>query len=316
MHKLTSAPPLKRGDRHLCSRHPLLLLLPQGSTCFLKQGGGLNVFGLQRLHLAQCLRNPQHLMLPVESSQEFTIFTLKNDQIPLVRHFVERKNTTKWNKFSASHKKKWHPNQPTIQKPTHLSNPHPQQHPQRSISPTCPWSALSSARAASTSERCRRTSASAAALASLNFAATWAFATCRSRGKLFLNRLKSIQKNKFVCLCWFMIILIWLCLFRVITPMLFSSWIDLRDDRIEDSKRWWWVFEGFLAHNVCSGLCIWGCEYFDWALLRDRESTCQVVICSLWALQDDSSLLSQQIPPWFYQGWNTFSSNLQFDRIW
>lgn len=86
MHKLTSAPPLKRGDRHLCSRHPLLLLLPQGSTCFLKQGGGLNVFGLQRLHLAQCLRNPQHLMLPVESS--LAIFTLKNDQIPLAGHFV------------------------------------------------------------------------------------------------------------------------------------------------------------------------------------------------------------------------------------
>lgn len=150
MHKLTSAPPLKRGDRHLCSRHPLLLLLPQGSTCFLKQGGGLNVFGLQRLHLAQCLRNPQHLMLPVESSQEFTIFTLKNDQIPLAGHFFGRKSTTKWNKFSASHKisshiqkhQTSHPSQPTIQKPTQLSNP-PNPHPQQPSSPEVDFPHLS-----------------------------------------------------------------------------------------------------------------------------------------------------------------------------
>lgn len=89
--------------------------------------------------------------------------------------------------FNFSQKKKHIPTN-TIQKPTQLSNPPNNPHPQRSISPTCPWSALSSARAASTSERCRRTSASAAALASLNFAATWAFATCRWS-------LKSIHKK-------------------------------------------------------------------------------------------------------------------------
>lgn len=198
MHKLTSAPPLKRGDRHLCSRHPLLLLLPQGSTCFLKQGGGLNVFGLQRLHLAQCLRNPQHLMLPVESLQYLLSKTTKYHWSVIL---LKEKHYKMKQVFSFSQKKKT--SQPTHHPKTDPPiQPSQQHHPQRSISPTCPWSALSSARAASTSERCRRTSASAAALASLNFAATWAFATCRWS-------LKSIHQKhvSFLCLCWLMTIL-------------------------------------------------------------------------------------------------------------
>ena len=73
------------------------------------------------------------------------------------------------------------------------------------------------------------------------------------------------------------VIIRYVCLEYLLLCFLLAS-IDLYDDKIEDSQSRWLVFEGFLAHDVCSGLCIWGCEYFAWALLRDRESTYQVYI--------------------------------------
>lgn len=243
MHKLTSAPPLKRGDRHLCSRHPLLLLLPQGSTCFLKQGGGLNVFGLQRLHLAQCLRNPRHSLWGF--TRVYNIYSQKRPNTIGRSFFWKKKHYKMKQVFSFSQNKHTHPKTPNLtSQPTHHPKTNPTIQPSQPSSPTtliprgrfpppvheAPW-------------------ARPVLLPPRSDAAgppppqpPWLRSISQPPGPWppAVGVLNRFTKSMFL---FYVYVDLWLflcnhslCLFRVITPMLFLASIDLYDDKIEDSQ--------------------------------------------------------------------------------